>query len=251
VRSVAANARSHSVCLCPAQGAGPNRSAYGTQRDPCCVLPWSRRRCRKEGSRSGACGLCGRLWSRRSITGQWVWLSYILLAKKGEIRVLTFSKDLSSAWTEFRNCRISTVCSFLRWTRKVRKASSSLSRAWQLCNRSSTRTVSFCTWGLNSSFPSPIVAIRRARFLRACVLCSVGGYRVIFSRKPHPSTGLSERNPTLDNHVKLSASFRYLSGFRALQRFQEHAEFARTNSLLQIKVFSFVNRRSSYRITFS
>jgi len=146
--------------------------------------------------------LCGRLWSRRSITGQWVWLSYILLAKKGEIRVLTFSKDLSSAWTEFRNCRISTVCSFLRWTRKVRKASSSLSRAWQLCNRSSTRTVSFCTWGLNSSFPSPIVAIRRARFLRACVLCSVGGYRVIFSRKPHPSTGLSERNPTLDNHKK-------------------------------------------------
>jgi len=33
-------------------------------------------------------------------------------------------------------------------------------------------------------------------------------------------------------HVKLSASFRYLSGFGALQRFQEHAEFARTNSLL-------------------
>jgi len=42
-------------------------------------------------------------------------------------------------------------------------------------------------------------------------------------------------------HVKLSASFRYLSGFRALQRFQEHVEFARANSLLQIKVFPFVN----------
>jgi len=50
--------------------------------------------------------------------------------------------------------------------------------------------------------------------------------------------------------VKLSASFRYLSGFGALQRFQEHAEFARANSLLQIKVFSFADWRPSYRATF-
>jgi len=50
--------------------------------------------------------------------------------------------------------------------------------------------------------------------------------------------------------VKLSALFRYLSGFGALQRFQEHAEFARANSLLWIKVFPFANRRPSYRVTF-
>jgi len=54
----------------------------------------------------------------------------------------------------------------------------------------------------------------------------------------------------LREYVKFSVSFCYLSDFEALQRFQEHVKFARTNSLLQIKVFSFADKRSSYRVTF-
>ncbi len=58
------------------------------------------------------------------------------------------------------------------------------------------------------------------------------------------------RRNRLRGCVKLSASFCYLSGFGALRRFREHAEFARANSLLRIKVFPFADRRPSYRATF-
>ena len=37
--------------------------------------------------------------------------------------------------------------------------------------------------------------------------------------------------------IKLSVSFCYFSDFKALWRFQKHVKFARTNSLLWIKVF--------------